>query len=134
MATDTGPWYDALRKPPFQPPKWVFGPVWTVLYAAMAVAAWRVWRRAGWDGARGPLTLFLVQLALNVAWSWLFFAWRRPDLASVEIVVLWLAILATLLAFLRVDRAAAWLLAPYLAWVTFATALTIALWRLNPVV
>ena len=134
MATDTGPWYDALRKPPFQPPKSVFGPVWTVLYAAMGVAAWRVWRRAGWGGARRPLTLFLVQLALNVAWSWLFFAWRRPDLASVEIVVLWLAILATLLAFRRVDRPAAWLLAPYLAWVTFATALTIAIWRLNPVV
>jgi benzodiazapine receptor len=134
VATDTGPWYDALRKPQFQPPKSVFGPVWTVLYAAMGVAAWRVWRRAGWGGARGALTLFLAQLALNVAWSWLFFAWRRPDLASVEIVVLWLAILATLLAFRRVDRPAAWLLAPYLAWVTFATALTIALWRLNPVV
>jgi tryptophan-rich sensory protein len=97
----------------------------------MAVAAWLVWRRGGFAAQGRPLAVFLVQLGLNAAWTPLFFGLRRPDLALAEIVLLWLAIAATLAAFGRVNRAAAWLLAPYLAWVSFATALNYALWRLN---
>lgn len=127
-----GPWYEALRKPAWNPPGWVFPPVWTVLYAMMAVAAWLVWRGARPGAARTPLALWTVQLLLNAAWSWLFFGRQRPDLAFADIVLLWLAIVATLAAFARVSRAAAALLAPYLAWVTFAAVLNAAIWRLNP--
>ena len=127
-----GPWYDGLRKPSWTPPSWIFGPVWTILYASMAVAAWLVWRRRGLAGARLPLSLFGVQLALNLAWSGIFFAMRRPGLAFGEILLLWMAILATSLAFGGISRRAAGLLAPYLAWVTFAAALNFAIWRLNP--
>jgi tryptophan-rich sensory protein len=126
-----GEWYASLKKPAWNPPSWVFGPVWTVLYTMMAVAAWLVWRRGGFAAQGRPLAVFLVQLGLNAAWTPLFFGLRRPDLALAEIVLLWLAIAGTLAAFGRVNRAAAWLLAPYLAWVTFATALNYALWRLN---
>ncbi|QDV33935.1 TspO/MBR family protein [Tautonia plasticadhaerens] len=130
-ARGLGAWYDSLRKPSWNPPGAVFGPVWTLLYASMAVAAWLAWRRSGWAGARGALLLFGLQLVLNVAWSGLFFGLRRPDLALLEIAALWLAILATLVAFARVRPLAGWLMAPYLLWVTFATALNFALWRLN---
>jgi tryptophan-rich sensory protein len=123
-----GTWYAGLRKPPWNPPNWLFAPVWTVLYALMAVAAWLVWRRTGLSWECG---LFVLQLALNAAWTWLFFGLKRPALALAEIAVLWLVILATLLAFWSVRPLAGWLLVPYLAWVTFATALTAALWRLN---
>lgn len=105
--------------------------MWTVLYVLIGVSAWLVWRRRGLAGARGPLLVWLVQLALNAAWPALFFASRRPDLASIEIVALWIAILATIAAFRRVRPLAAWLLAPYLAWVTFASVLTFTIWRLN---
>ncbi|HEU4452864.1 MAG TPA: TspO/MBR family protein [Longimicrobium sp.] len=133
VSTRTGPgsWYSGIEKPAFNPPGWVFGPVWTVLYVLIGVSAWLVWRRRGVAGARGPLLLWLVQLALNAAWPALFFASRRPDLASLEIAALWLAILATMVAFRRVRPLAAWLLAPYLAWVTFASVLTFTIWRLN---
>lgn len=124
-------WYDELAKPSWTPPSWLFGPVWTTLYLAMAVAAWLVWRHGGWAGQRRPLTLFLVQLALNTAWSGLFFGLRSPGLGMLEIVILWLAILLTLRAFFRVDRVAGWLFVPYLLWVTFAAALNFAVWRLN---
>ena len=124
-------WYASLTKPAWNPPSWVFGPVWTALYAMMAVAAWRVWRPGGFAAARTPLSLFLIQLALNALWSWVFFAWHRIGWAVVEIAALWLAIAATLAAFFRRDAAAGWLLVPYLAWVTFAAALTFTLWRLN---
>ncbi len=127
-----GPWYDGLRKPAWNPPSWIFGPIWTVLYASMAVAAWLVWRRRGLAGAWLPLSLFGLQLALNLAWSGIFFALRRPGMAFGEILLLWAAILATLLAFGGISRRAAGLLAPYLAWVTFAAALNFAIWRLNP--
>lgn len=126
-----GPWYDSLNTPRWTPPAFLFGPVWTALYAGMAVAAWLVWRRVGWSGGRVALGLFAVQLALNVAWSGLFFGLRRPDLAAIEIVILWSAILATLIAFLRINRAAGMLILPYLLWVTFASALNLAIWRLN---
>ena len=127
-----GPWYDGLRKPPWTPPNGVFGPVWTALYASMAVAAWLVWRRRGSHRVTIPLGLFGLQLALNLAWTGLFFALRRPGLAFGEILLLWSVILATWLVFGRFSRWAAALLAPYLAWVAYAAALNLALWRLNP--
>ncbi len=124
-------WYAELRKPEWNPPAWIFGPVWTALYLMMAVAAWLVWREGGWARRCRPLLIFLVQLGLNAAWSPLFFGWHRPGLAFVDIVLLWLAIIATLIAFRPVNRTAAWLLVPYLVWVTFAAVLNFRLWRLN---
>lgn len=125
-----GEWYAALQKPSWNPPNAVFGPVWSALYLLMAVAAWQVWREPG-DTAPA-LRLWGVQLALNVGWSALFFALRQPGAAFFELLCLWTAILATLISFTRFSRAAAWMLVPYLAWVTFAGALNFAVWRLNP--
>jgi benzodiazapine receptor len=125
-------WYATLAKPAFNPPPWVFSVVWPVLFLAMAVAGWLVWRRAGHVGqARGPLALFAIQLALNLLWSALFFGLEAPGAALIEIVFLWLAIAATLIAFWRIDRIAGLLFVPYLAWVSFAVVLTAAIWRLN---
>lgn len=121
-------WYAGLRKPSFNPPNWIFGPVWTALYLMMAVAAWLVWRRAGWDTS---LTLFFAQLALNVVWSGLFFGMRSPGAAFAEIVLLWFAILLTTVGFAAVSSAAAALMLPYLAWVAFAAVLNFSIWRLN---
>jgi len=126
-----GEWYASLRKPSWNPPGWVFGPVWTALYVAMAVAAWRVWLQDGSPARRRALRAFLAQLGLNALWTPLFFGLHRPGVAFAEIVLLWLAIAWTIAAFRLVHRAAAWLLAPYLAWVTFAAALNFTLWRLN---
>jgi tryptophan-rich sensory protein len=127
-----GVWYAALHKPSWNPPGWIFAPVWTALYAMMSVAAWLVWRRGGWAKQRKPLLVFLSQLALNALWTPLFFGLHRPAAALVEIVLLWLAIAATLVVFRPVSRAATLLLVPYLAWVSFAAALNFTLWRLNP--
>lgn len=127
-----GEWYASLLKPAWNPPGWIFGPVWSALYTMMAVAAWLVWRQGGWDRQRKPLLIFLVQLALNALWTPLFFGLHRPGMAFAEIVLLWLAIAGTLLAFRSVSRVAAWLLAAYLAWVGFAAALNFTLWQLNP--
>jgi tryptophan-rich sensory protein len=124
-------WYPGLAKPSWNPPDWVFGPVWTLLYTMMAIAAWLVWRSRRSQPVRLPLGLYAVQLVLNVLWSALFFALQSPGAAVGEILVLWLAIAATLLAFLRVDRMAGILIAPYWAWVSFATILNFAIWRLN---
>jgi tryptophan-rich sensory protein len=124
-------WYERIAKPAWTPPNWLFGPVWTVLYVLMGVAAWLVWRRGGWGEQSRALGLFVVQLVLNALWSYLFFGLRSPGLAFGELVVLWVAILLTLLAFWRVSRGAGALLVPYLAWVTFAGALNFAVWRLN---
>ncbi|MGN2246865.1 TspO/MBR family protein [Frateuria sp. GZRR35] len=124
--------YGQLAQPSWAPPASVFGPVWTVLYALMGVAAWLVWREAGQPGRRGALVLFVVQLALNALWSWLFFAWHLGGWAFADIVVLWLLLVATVAAFWRVRTIAGALLLPYLAWVSFATALNWAVWRLNP--
>jgi tryptophan-rich sensory protein len=125
-------WYPTLVRPSFAPPSWVFGPVWTALYLMMGFAAWLVWRKAGSDPAgRVALGLFAVQLVLNGLWSLLFFGLRAPGLALIEIVVLWVAIAAMRRGFWRVDAAAGWLLVPYLAWVTFATALNAGFWWLN---
>jgi tryptophan-rich sensory protein len=127
-----GEWYASLKKPSWNPPGWVFGPMWTTLYVMMAVAAWLVWRQGGWGKQRKPLVIFLAQLVLNAAWTPLFFGLKYPGLAFAEILLLWLAIAATVAVFRRVSCAAAWLLAPYLAWVSFAAALNFTLWRLNP--
>lgn len=125
-----GAWYDGLAKPSFNPPSWVFGPVWTTLYILMGVAAWLVWDRQR-ATARGVLMLFVAQLIANAVWSWLFFGQQNPGLALMDIVVLWLLILATTIGFWRLRPVAGALLLPYLAWVTFATALNFEIWRLN---
>ena len=124
--------YAALVKPSWAPPAEVFGPVWTLLYMAMAVAAWLVWRERGWARARGALGLFVLQLGLNALWSWLFFGWHRGGLAFADILVLLALIVATTAAFARIRRLAAWLMAPYLAWVSFAAALNYSVWQRNP--
>ena len=127
-----GEWYASLKKPSWNPPGWVFGPVWTALYTMMAVAAWQVWRQGGWGKQCKPLLIFLAQLALNALWTPLFFGLHRPGVAFAEIGLLWLAIATTLTAFRPVSRVAVWLLAPYLSWVSFAAALNFTLWQLNP--
>lgn len=124
--------YLSLVRPAWAPPASVFGPVWSVLYASMAIAAWLVWREGGWRRARTELTLFLAQLALSALWSWLFFAWRLGPLAFVDILLLWLLIVATIIAFWRIRPLAGALLIPYLLWVSFAAALSYTVWQLNP--
>jgi benzodiazapine receptor len=126
-----GGWYASLAKPAWNPPGWLFGPVWTLLYAMMAVAAWLVWREGGWKAQRRALGLYLVQWALNALWTPLFFGLQRPGLALVEIITLDAAVLVTLVAFWRVRRTAGLLLVPYMLWVAFATVLNITIWRLN---
>lgn len=123
--------YTTLARPDWAPPGDVFGPVWTVLYALMAIAAWLVWRANGLQGARGALLLFALQLMLNLGWSALFFGARQIGWALAELVLLWLAIAATALAFRRHDRRAAWLLLPYLAWVSYAGLLNALIWQAN---
>jgi tryptophan-rich sensory protein len=131
-SADAPGFYAALDRPAWAPPGWLFGPVWTVLYLLMGTAAWLVWREGGWARARTALGLFVGQLLVNGGWTWLFFVWRRGDLALLEIVLLLGLILATLAAFARVRPLAAALLLPYLAWVAFAAALTASLWLRNP--
>jgi benzodiazapine receptor len=131
-ATSVESWYAGLVKPSFNPPDEVFGPVWTILYILMGVAAWRVWRSADRDTTRGPLTLFALQLALNLGWTVAFFGLQKIGAAVATIVVLDVAVLVTTLAFRTVDRPAALMMVPYLAWVVFATVLNVAIWRVNP--
>ena len=126
-----GGWYAELNKPSWNPPAWVFGPVWTLLYAMMAVAAWLVWRKGGWREQGRALGLFLLQWLLNALWTPVFFGMHRPGLAFAEIILLWLVLAATLRSFWRVRKAAGVLLAPYLAWVSFAAVLNSAIWWLN---
>jgi len=129
---NAGSFYTQIVLPEWAPPSWVFGPAWTVLYALMAIAAWLVWRADGFRAARNALTLFLVQLALNVLWSWLFFGWHRGALAFADILLLWVLIVVTIIAFWRMRPLAGALLVPYLLWVSFASALNYAVWQLNP--
>jgi len=124
--------YAQLAQPVWAPPPWVFGPVWTVLYALMGIAAWLVWRSGGFRANRQALALFLLQLAFNAVWSWLFFAWHLGVLSLADILVLWILIVATLVSFWRVRPLAGALLIPYLLWVSFAAALNYSLWQLNP--
>ena len=124
-------WYASLNKPSWTPPSWIFAPVWTTLYAAMAVAAWLVGREGGWSQQRLPLIVFLAQLTLNFAWSPIFFGVHQITGALVDIVALWLMIVLAIRVFVRVQRAAAWLFAPYLAWVSFATVLNATIAWMN---
>ena len=124
--------YSQLAQPTWAPPPGIFGPVWTVLYALMGIAAWLVWSSGGFRSNRQALTLFLLQLAFNALWSWLFFAWHRGAWALADVFVLWILIVATLVSFWRVRLLAGALLIPYLLWVSFASALNYSVWQLNP--
>jgi tryptophan-rich sensory protein len=124
-----GAWYEGLAKPPWRPPNWLFGPAWALLYALIAISAWLVWRA---DGFGTALVIWSVHLVINAGWSAVFFGLRRPDLACAWILLLWASIAVTIAAFAPVSLLAAWLLAPYLLWVSFATALNFSIWRRNP--
>jgi len=124
--------YGALLRPDWAPPAMLFGPVWTVLYTVMAIAAWWVWRVGGFRINRTALTLFLVQLAFNALWSWLFFVWHLGALALADILILCVLVVATLISFWRVRALAGAMLVPYLAWISFAAALNYSVWQLNP--
>lgn len=126
------PFYTQLVRPEWAPPPGLFGPVWTVLYALMGIAAWLIWRIRGFRAARTALTLFLVQLVVNALWSWLFFGWRLGALSFADIILLWALIVATLFAFWRISPLAGALLIPYLFWVSFACILNYSVWQLNP--
>lgn len=126
-----GDWYEGLRKPSWTPPNWLFGPAWTVLYIMIAVAGWRVYETYGLSGAQAAFGVYGLQLILNWVWSGLFFGLRRMDWAFYELVAMWLAILANIVVFWSLDQTAALLLVPYLAWVSFAGCLNLAIWRLN---
>jgi translocator protein len=130
-SSSVGTWYQTLLKPRWTPPDWVFGPVWTALYLMMAVSAYLVCYRSGWFAARVALFWFGLQLVLNVCWSALFFGFRSPGLALLDIVLLWASIVATAVQFRRHLPAAAALLVPYLLWASFAAVLNFAIWRMN---
>lgn len=130
-AASVNTWYPALRKPVGTPPAWVFGPVWSTLYVLMAAAAWLVWEHRSTADVTLALALFFAQLALNAAWSFVFFALRRPGLALLEILVLLAAIIITMTGFAQFSRPAFWLMTPYAAWVSYAAFLNFAIWRLN---
>jgi tryptophan-rich sensory protein len=127
-----GEWYRQLDKPSWRPPDWLFAPVWTALYAMITLSGWIVWRQAGFAGAALPLTVYALQLILNALWTPVFFGLRRPDLALIEIVMVWASIVATIVLFHSISPPAAWLLVPYLAWVSFASALNFSIWLRNP--
>lgn len=124
-------WYKTIEKPSWNPPDSVFGPVWSTLFVMMGVAAWIVWKPEGFKAVKMPLSLFAVQLGLNIAWSWIFFGMHQPGWAFLEIVILWLAISATTVAFFGKSKLAGTLMVPYLAWVSFASVLNFTIWRLN---
>ena len=132
----TGPeipgWYRTLRKPSFNPPSWVFAPVWTTLYVLMAIAVWLITEFEPSPVRSVALILFAIQLTLNLAWSWIFFHLHAIGPAAVEVIVLWCAICASMVAFSQLSPVAEWLMAPYLAWTTFASILNVTIWRLNP--
>jgi benzodiazapine receptor len=127
-----GPFYLEMTRPEWAPPPGIFGPVWSVLYVLMGLAAWLVWRNTSLRAARVALVLFISQLALNALWSWLFFGWHLGVWAFADVVLLWAAVLATIRAFWTIRPLAGLLLAPYLLWVSFAAALNYSVWKLNP--
>ena len=131
-ATDLGPWYQELRKPPWQPPDWLFGPAWTLIYALTALAGAMAWQAARTGRERRRiLGLFGLNAGLNVLWSWLYFTWQRPGWALAEAVLLWLSIVLLIKGIAPLSRRAGWLLLPYLLWVSFATVLNLAIVLLN---
>lgn len=131
-SVDAATFYRSLDLPSWAPPAGLFGPVWTALYVAMAIAAWLVWSARGWSGAWFALSVFCAQLVANALWSWLFFAWRAGAPSVADIAVLWVMVVVTVIAFFRVRKVAGLLMVPYLAWVTFAAFLNIAVWQRNP--
>lgn len=132
LATEVGPWYRALKKPRYQPPDWLFGPAWTVIFALIAVAAANAWNTASnVDDRRRIVIAFVVNGVFNVLWSVLFFKLRRPDWALLEVALLWLSIVWLIAVAWPISYSSAWLLAPYLAWVTFAAMLNLAVVKLN---
>lgn len=131
-SANAGDFYQQLQRPSWAPPAWLFAPVWSLLYLMMGVAAWLVWRESDSAKTGAALTLYVVQLAANALWTWLFFAWRQGAWAFAEIIVLLVLIAATMFAFWRVRPVAGLLLLPYLIWVGFASGLTYATWRANP--
>lgn len=131
-SVQAGGFYLDLVRPAWAPPAWLFGPVWSVLYIFMGVSAWLVWRTPSRTATRTALMVFVMQLAANALWTWLFFVWHQGAVAFAEILLLWALILATILMFARISKFAAALLLPYLVWVGFASALNFALWSLNP--
>lgn len=131
-STSAASFYASLALPSWAPPARVFGAVWTLLYTMMAIAAWLVWRERGWRGARPALSLYLLQLAINALWSWLFFGWKFGALAFADILVLITLVCTTIVAFARIQRGAAVMLLPYLAWISFAAALNFSVWQANP--
>jgi tryptophan-rich sensory protein len=131
-SAEAGSFYEQLVRPGWAPPGWLFAPVWSVLYALMGFSAWLVWRVHGFEEGGNALTLFIVQLGANALWTWVFFGWHLGALAFAEIILLWCLIVATAASFRRLNALAAVLLLPYLAWVTFASALTFSTWQLNP--
>lgn len=126
-------WYQQLIKPAWNPPNWLFGPVWSTLYTLMGISAWLIWKEYGFEGAGFAISVFLLQLLLNGLWSFFFFEWKMIGAAFIEIILLVLTIIYTMYVFSEYSALAAWLLAPYLAWVSFATALTGTIWWLNRV-
>lgn len=131
-SVDAASFYGQLNLPAWAPPAGVFGPVWTVLYLLMSVAVWLVWREADAPARKPALAVFVVQLAVNALWSWLFFAWHLGAWALADVLLLLALIVVTIALFARVRRLAAWLLAPYVAWVAFASVLNWTLWQANP--
>ena len=131
-STESGVFFQQLNRPVWAPPAWLFAPAWTVLYILMGISAWLVWRDLGFRAARRALSLFIFQLAANAIWTWIFFVWKQGALAFIEILILLALIISTVIAFWRLRPLAGILLLPYLAWVTFASALTFTIWRLNP--
>lgn len=124
--------YGELVQPQWAPPDWVFGPVWSALYALMGLAVWLVWRERRLAAGRGPYVLYTVQLAVNALWSWIYFAWHNGQWAFIEVLVLLGLIIATMVSFHRLKPLAAWMLAPYAAWTAFASVLTYTTWQMNP--
>lgn len=131
-SANAGAFYAELARPAWAPPGWLFAPVWSTLYTLMGISAWLVWRARGFEGARSALSVFIAQLGVNALWSWLFFVWHRGGLAFVDAVLLCCLIGATIVLFRRISTLASLLLLPYLAWVAFASVLTLSVWRLNP--
>jgi tryptophan-rich sensory protein len=132
LLTDTGPWYQGLRKPSWQPPDWLFGPAWTVIFALATMSAIHAWRGARSGAQRGAvIALFALNGCLNVLWTTLFFVAQRPDRALIEVGLLWLSVLAPIAVFWRWSRTASYYLVPYLAWVAFAAYLNWTVVRLN---
>ncbi len=131
-ATGVDSWYQTINKPSWNPPGWIFGPVWTTLYVMMGIALFLVWKSNTNEALKKTaITLFAVQMVLNFFWSFIFFKQEQPGWALVEIIVLWVAILLTIFAFAKVNKTAAWLLVPYISWVSFATILNYTIWKLN---